>query len=288
MPYLYLIGAVLLYASENILCAFFNRKYDNKKDVGAFCTLLISISSFLAWGVLFLADGASYDWAVLPYALLFSLGFTFATIMLVEALKCGPVVLTSLIMQLSLIGATIWGFFFWGAEFTWLVGLGLALVVVALCLCLYTGQKEEQKFSVKWLVCVLVMFLANACGTIVQRTQQTDFDGKYGNFQMMVATGIMLVVSVIRYLKSDKSDSKAMLRSWYYPISVGVVTAIANLFVMLMATTSLSPSLIYPVLSIGVLMVNSFFSAFVFKEKMQWWQWIGVAVGAAAVAILSI
>jgi drug/metabolite transporter (DMT)-like permease len=35
-------------------------------------------------------------------------------------------------------------------------------------------------------------------------------------------------------------------------------------------------------------MVNSFFSAFVFKEKMRWWQWVGVAVGAAAVAILSI
>ena len=287
MPYLYLIGAVLLYASENILCAFFNRKYDDKKDVGAFCTLLISISSFLSWGVLFLFDG-TWDWAVLPYALLFSLGFTLATVMLVEALKCGPVVLTSLIMQLSLIGATVWGFFSWGDNFTWLVGVGLALVVVALWLCLYTGEKEEQKFSVKWLLCVLLMFLGNACGTIVQKTQQLDFDGKYGNFLMVVATGIMLVVSVIRYLKSDKSDSKVMLRSWYYPVSVGVVTAIANLCVILLATSPLSPSLIYPVLSVGVLMVNSFFSAFVFKEKMRWWQWVGVAVGTAAVAILSI
>ena len=45
---------------------------------------------------------------------------------------------------------------------------------------------------------------------------------------------------------------------------------------------------VYPVLSIGSLMVTTFFSVFIFKEKMRWWQWIGVVVGATAVGLLSI
>lgn len=55
-----------------------------------------------------------------------------------------------------------------------------------------------------------------------------------------------------------------------------------------MALTALSPSLIYPVLGVGGLAVVTIFSLLVFKEKMRWWQWIGVAVGAVAVLLLSI
>lgn len=288
MSYLYLISTVFLQACLSLLCAFYNRRNKDKKDASSFYSFLLLMSVFAAWVVMFLIDG-KFDWSVIPYALLFAIGFILAMVMMVEALKYGPIVLTSLIMQLSLIGATIWGFFFWNDEFTWLVGLGLVLVAFSLWLCLYTGKKETQKISVKWLLCVLLMFVGNACSTIVQKTQQIVFDGKYGNFTMMIATGISALVAFFLYLKSDKKDSRCLLRtSWYYPVAAGVLNALANLFVILMANTSLSPSLIYPVLSIGSLMVTTFFSVFIFKEKMRWWQWIGVVVGATAVGLLSI
>ena len=57
---------------------------------------------------------------------------------------------------------------------------------------------------------------------------------------------------------------------------------------MLMALTDLSPSLIYPVIGVGGLAVVTIVSLFIFREKMRWWQWVGVAVGAVAVALLSI
>ena len=57
---------------------------------------------------------------------------------------------------------------------------------------------------------------------------------------------------------------------------------------MLMAMTDLSPSLIYPVVSVGGLAVVTIFSLFVFKEKMYPKQWFGVAIGAVAVVLLSI
>ncbi len=288
MPYIYLISTVFLQACLSLLCAFYNRRNKDKKDASSFYSFLLLTSVFVAWVVMFLIEG-KFDWSVIPYALLFAIGFIVAMVMMVEALKYGPVVLTSLIMQLSLIGATVWGFFFWGDEFTWLVGVGLVLVAFSLWLCLYTGQKESQKISVKWLLCVLLMFVGNACCTIVQKTQQIAFDGKYGNFTMMIATGISAFVASFLYLKSDKKDSRCLLRtSWYFPVAAGVLNALANLFVILMANTSLSPSLIYPVLSIGSLMVTTFFSVFIFKEKMRWWQWIGVVVGATAVVLLSI
>ena len=36
------------------------------------------------------------------------------------------------------------------------------------------------------------------------------------------------------------------------------------------------------------LSVTTVFSVLIFKEKMKWWRWCGVAVGAVAVVLLSI
>ena len=88
---------------------------------------------------------------------------------------------------------------------------------------------------------------------------------------------------------SDKSQSKIIIKSsWYYPVATGVLNVMLNFCVILLATTTLSPSLIYPVLAIASLALTTVFSAFVFKEKMRPWQWVGVLIGAIAVAILSI
>jgi drug/metabolite transporter (DMT)-like permease len=116
-----------------------------------------------------------------------------------------------------------------------------------------------------------------------------NFDGKYGNFLMVVATGISTLACLVIYLRSDRRDTKVITRScWYFPVLAGILNALLNLFVILMATSDLSPSLIYPVIAVGGLAVTSIFSLVAFKEKLHWWQWVGVAVGAVAVALLSL
>ena len=68
----------------------------------------------------------------------------------------------------------------------------------------------------------------------------------------------------------------------------GVSNLALNVLVMLMALTTLSPSLVYPVIGVGGLAVVTIFSLLVFKEKMRWWQWVGIIIGMIAVLLLSI
>ena len=131
--------------------------------------------------------------------------------------------------------------------------------------------------------------VGNAGCSITQRTQQIHFNGQYGNFLMMLATAISVIICLADYLKSDKIDSvKILKKSWYIPTFAGGFNGILNLCVILLATSTLSVSLIYPVISIGSLMLTTIFSAIVFKEKMFWWQWLGVVIGMIAVGILSV
>lgn len=291
MPYLYLISSVFFMSSSSVFGAFYNRKSAGKKDAPALYSFIYLFTVFLGWAVLF-AITPSFEWKVLPYSLAFGAFYTVCQIGNINALKTGPTVLTSLMLQLSLIAVTAWGFFFWDSEFTWLVGVGLILVALALWLCLYTGKKkvgEDKKISLKWFLLALMALVGNAGCSIVQKTQQMKFDGEHGNMLMLFATGISTAFCLINYLRSDKTDGKAILKaSAPFPIVAGVCNVLLNLFVMLLATSTISPSLIYPVLAVGGLSITSVFSALVFRDKLAWWQWLGIAVGALAVILLSI
>ena len=288
MPIVYLIVSVFMNASYSIFGELFNRRNEGKTDSSAFYTLLLMISVCLSWGILYACD-FTFEPSVLLYSVLFAVCYILTNIGMINALKYGSVTLTTLLISLSLIVTTIWGFIFWDAKLTVPVVVGLIFVVMAIYLCLYTKDKEEKSFSFKWLFFVMLAFFGNAGCTIVQRTQQVKFNGQHGNMLMLFATFFSVLFCLFMYLKSDKKDSKGMLKSsWWAPVCAGVANVVLNILVMLMALTTLSPSLIYPVIGVGGLAVVTVFSLFVFKEKMHWWQWIGIVIGMFAVLLLSI
>ncbi len=288
MPYVYLIVSVFMSAASSIFGQLFNRQNEGKADSGAFYNFFLLVSVCSGWGILYALD-FSFEISVIRYSVLFAISYTVCNIGIIHALKCGPTTLTSLFVGLSLILTTIWGFIFWDAKITMPVIIGLVLVAIAIYLCLYTKKKEEKAVSWKWLLFVLLAFFGNAGCSIIQRTQQMEYGGQHGNMLMLFATFLSAIVCFLIYLKSDKRDTVEILKkSWWVPVGAGACNVILNVFVMLMARATLSPSLVYPVIGVGGLAVVTVFSLFVFREKMYWWQWLGVGIGVVAIGLLSV
>ena len=290
MPYLYLVSAVVLMSMLNIFGAGFNRKQVGKENVLPFYNFLLCGAGCVTWGVIYLFD-FSFDPSVLVYSLIFGVCYAGIAITSIKALAEGPTLLTTLLQQLSLIWVTVWGFAFWG---TWdakrapLVLTGLALVVVSLILSLYSGEKSGKKITLKWLAYASVMFVVTASSSIVQKAQQIAFDGEHGAMLMFFGVMIAAVICFVNFLLCEKPNIRADFKgAWHYPLGAGISSALGNLFVVLMAT-KLSSNLVYPTLAVGCLALTSLGAVVLFKEKLAWWQWIGVAVGAVAVALLSI
>lgn len=288
--YLYLASAVAGVTSSNVLCGFYSRRTANKKDASALFSFVELCAIFLFWLIMFIIDG-SFHAPVLIYSLAFALFFTMGKVGHIFAVRSGSVVITSLIIQSSLILVSVWGMLFWNADFTLRVGIGLVLVAVSLFLCIYKGKEvdgEKKKVSLRWIIFCLIAFVGNAGCTITQKTQQLDFNGKYGNMLMTFATAISVLVTLFIYLKSDRRDSKVILKSnFYFPVLSGASNVVLNLFVMLLAVSALSPTLIYPTIAVGGLILTALISLVVFKEKLRVSQWIGVIIGIIATAILS-
>lgn len=291
MPYVYLVSSIFLMSVLSLLGTGFNKKNIGKENITHLYNFLLCAFACITWGAIY-----AFDFSFEPKALLYSLGFgvCYAIVMLslIKALAEGPTSLTALVQQLSLIGATIWGFVFWN---TWdikkapLVITGLVLVVISLILCLRSAKKAKEKITLKWLMYALILFIANAGCSIFQKSEQIAFDGKHGSMFMFFSVLLATVVCAVIFFVSKKPNVKEIVKgSWYFPCGAGVSSALGNMFVVLLATTTLSPNLIYPSIAVGGLAITSSVSVILFKEKLAWWQWLGIAIGAIAVALLSI
>ena len=293
MGYLYLVLAVLTISTSSIFGTFYNRKNEGKRSPTELYLLLQSASVFLFWALLYLID-FSFDVKVLPYAILFAIGFTVCNVGIIRALLTGPTSLTTLFVALSLIITTIYGFFAWHNLFTLLVAIGLVLVVISIFLCLFTGQKEEKKISFRWIIFVLMACFGNACCSIVQtelvKSVPENECIRYGKMLMAFATFLVLISCLVLYLLSNKKDTKVIARrSWHFPVLAGSCNVVLNFCIMMLTGNSLLPeSLIFPVVGVGELVIVMLFSIFAFRERLKWWQWVGIGVGAVATVLLSI
>lgn len=288
MDYLLLSCSVFCVSSASIFANIYNRKTAEKNAIPLY-NLLYAIATLVGWGVLFLT-GVSFDVRVLPYSIIFALGYSVTTITMVMALKCGPMSITALISQLSILFVTVWGFIFWKQKVTSLVLAGICLVIVSLVLVLLKGKKEGgSKISLRWIILCLLMFAGNACCAIAQKQQQLDFDGKHGNMLMFFAMIMILAVVAVRYFICTKKEVVPLVKTpFYLPIGAGLFNVIHNLVLIILATSKISTSIVYSVLAVGGIMVTSLASILLFKEKLRWWQWIGIIVGAVAIVLISI
>ena len=287
MDYLYLSLATVFFAVSSISGSYYNKCTEKWKNVSVLYIISNLFTVLIFWGISYAID-FSFDVRVLPYSVLLGAFFSTAVAGQLYALKHGPVSLTAFLMQLSLIGTTIWGFFFWDTAFTLFIAVGLALIVISLFLCLYTKEKQTA-VSWKWIVFTAMAFFGNAGGTITQKTQQLSFVGQHKTMLMFFAMLFAFFVCLILFMRTDKKDfSAALKKAWCFPVVTGVTNGFLNLFVMLLAVSTLSPSVVYPVIAVGGLLITTLYSFFVFKEKLKWWQWLGVLIGTVAVGILSV
>ena len=287
MYYLYLLGCIICIASSSIFSALFNRKNifrGNTSNIYAFVNV---VAVQLGWIILYILDW-SFDSGVLLYALAFGACYTAANIGIINAIRYGSISLSSLFQQLSLVAVAVWGFFFWDTKFGIITAIGLILVIVSLCLCLLNGGGNSG-FSFKWIIYVALSFFGNAGCSIITKTQQMKYNGQYGAQFMAFASLFSLVICLSMFLRTNTHNFfEVMKYSWYLPVIAGVLNVLLNLFIMRLAVSPLSPALIYPAISVGGILVVSLTSALAFKEKMSRRQWIGVGVGAVAVALLSL
>jgi len=280
--YLLLLCMPLLNCVQSISQKQYNLKHESPNVI-----LFSAITSLIALCFFVLTSGfdLNFDVRLIPYSLAFAVAYSAAWVGTVLAVRYGLMAISSLIVSFSLIFPTGYGILM-GEPVTAKTIVGFALLVVAMVL-VNLKFNQKGKFSVKWLICVLVAFFGNGtCSVSQSMHKQVLGDGFKHEFMIiaLAAAVVLLMGYALLTSKNFKADFKAALP---YSAANGVSNALINLLVLTLIG-NIPNTILYPTNS-ALNMVFTFALAFiVYKERFSLPQYVGYGLGVVSIVLLNI
>lgn len=291
--YLYLFLGMLGMGGLSVFAAFYSRKNAQRPNVSRLYTLMVVIAAFLGWCVLYAVD-FSFEPRVLIYSAFYGVGYATAMLGVVGALGAGSVALTAFVKQFSFVFVSIWGYFAFPEErFTWQAGVGISVIVLSMCLCLLSGKKGGERpgatVNLKWFLYALMILGGNALCSLLQKYEQRAYPGEHKSMMMFFGVGFAVLVALLFSLGEDKTNWRAAVKSsFHFPLFAGGCSAVLNLSILLLATsTVIGNGLVFSGLAVGGLVVTMLCDVLVFGERLSPRQWVGMALGTGALVFLN-
>ncbi len=266
------------------------KAYNEKSPGGTFTFTSMSILFALVVFVISSKGNLHFTAEILPYCFGFALSYSLACIGSFLAIKNGPLAITSLIIQYSLVIPTFYGLLFLpdeSASVTLIIGL--ALLFVSLLLVNMEGtKKEEKKMTLKWGVCALLAFLGNGICSAVQKAQQITFNGQYKSELMIIALAISVLGIGAAALVTERKRIITNIKTashWY--IICGIANGLVNLWVLTLSNR-MPASVMFPIISAGGIITTAIIALFFYKEKLSKQQTIGFLLGTVSIVFLNL
>lgn len=280
---LLLSSAVAVIALQAVIKKYYN---GITSDRGAFTFNAVFAVAACAFFVVLSGFDLEFKAELIPYSLLFSVGYGGAIIGAFLAIKYGSLSLSSLVLSYSLLVPTAYGLVFLDERLS--VFLVIGLILLSISLFLINSKKGDGKITFVWVIWAAASFVCNGACATVQLVQQKSFDGAYKNEFMIIALVIVAIALFIISAFMEKGDIKFTLKKgWWLMVICGVANGAANLFIM-MLNVRMKASIMYPVVSAGGIILTWVVSRFLYREKLTAKQNMALILGSIAVVFMNI
>lgn len=278
---LFLIVASL--SLDGVLNKVYNK---NTKNKGAFIFCAMSTAAGCLYFLLSSGGNLSFEVSMLPYVYIFAFSYAATVISSYMAILTGPLSLSSLATSYSLIIPTLFGLFYYNEKSSifFLVGI----LFMAASIFLINWAKDERKITAKWTVYAFCAFLFNGICSTTQTMQQRAFGGLYKNEFMIISLAIAVAAILCAALKTEKENfAECVKKGALLAITKGISNGFMNFLVMVLALR-MAASLMFPLVSVGSVLLSTAIAAFFYKERLSLMQSIGLVLGLFAIVFLNI
>lgn len=283
----YLLLAVTLFCNsiQSIITKQYSVKVEKQNPyVYSVIVTVISLMFFL------IASGGHlrFNAVALGYSATFGISYALAIIGNVCAVSCGPLSITAMIMQLSLVLPTLYGIVFLRERISVMGYIGIALVFICIFLINPKGKKStENKIQMKWYLWVGLGFIGNGMCSVIQKMQQLRFSGEYKTeFMIFALTEAALLISAFALMKRTGEKGYILSAIRYAPFQ-GLANGGTNMLVMIL-TAMLPAAVLFPVVLAGGIVVSFFASLIFFKEKFTARSLFGYALGMISIILINL
>lgn len=284
---LYLVLAILFSSGVFVTMRFFKRFGLDNHQALMWNYVFATVTGFLICGKVDTPSQLVQEpWFGL--SLLTGFWFIFTYLLMTASTQTSGVTVTSLSSKLSVVLPTLAGVIIFHEQLNLHVSIGILLALVALVLVLGENRKPSGNAHKTKLLLPILIFFGTGIGDILMKLNEQQ--NTAGNMGFMIAFiyliamlfGIVLVVSDLIRGKS-RWQSKNILGG----VALGVINFFST-YCVFHAMRYLDNIVLFPIYNIGVVSLTALFGWLLFKEKLTWKNYLGLAVAIIAVVLISV
>ena len=252
------------------------------------------ICSFTWCVILFVTNGCKLSITTdsLLFGFIYGISQTLFILSKTAAMNNGPVSVTTLIGNSSLVISILVCLFLWNEPVLVTDIIGLVLLTTGIVLCTY--KKSEQKYSKLWKVNVIffLIFSASVGITFKAFSKYGDYDNA-GDMLLIAAIVMTLLYSLICCFISNYkcknvfTDRKELFMFIRYALLSGILSCFYNRLNIYLSGV-LDGVVFFPVFNGGVILLSTVLAILLLKEKPLTKQLIGILIGISGICVIGI
>ena len=286
---LFILAGLTVHQFEAMLV----KRYGKKHGAGGmFFNAIICLFAMIYF---FITDkgGLQFSTGVIIYGLINRLMYAIGFYAAYLAYRCGSFGLTRLLTSFASIIPIFFGILVLKEPTTLLTYISLILIFLSLFLMNYQGKTQEgsqdqQKFSFKWIIFVILIILSNALISIISKLKVDNLGTELNNEYLIICyAGASLGLFILGFIFERDNFKSTIKYGFTYGAAAGIFNGINNLLILI-TYEYLPISFISPVRT-GLGMVIAFLlSIFLYKEKFTLRQLVSAGIGIVAVILMNL
>ncbi len=267
-----------------IQSAFAKKNVRNITD-GIFFNGLVFIFSAL----LFIKDAVGSHIAVILFGAVFGLGSFLYQLFYINAMACGNVSLTILMVNLSMIMPTAFSVVVYGEKLTLLRLIGIILCIIALVL--GVDYKEKAKEYKKWFIFAVSTMVVNGAIAVWHKIfGKTEYVGDSSGFvawAYLAAAVFSVIIYFILKVKQNTLTYKISHITVLFALGTGLTLSVFQ-YLNTKAISAIDGTLLFPAFYGGTLITSTLSGVLIFKDKLKINQLISIITGIVSIGLMSI
>ena len=284
MLYFLLFLSVFLETAKTVIANLFS-KQELKRDRDIFqFNWIFYIGSF---AILLCFPGMLPSTYTVLMAVIFAVVTTACQYFCLQAMRCGPMALTTFIQGSSLLLPTFYGFAFMGEQASPLFWISLALLLVAMALVLVT---RCESVNLRWMLLAFASFVFMGGIGIMQSIHQASaYRGELIPF-LQISFALCAVFNVVGGLLVRRQGAVSFSfrsRTTVMAVGSGAAMGAVNL-INLYLSGVMDKHIFFPIVNGGLIFFTAAAAVIFFRERLTRLQWIGLALGIVQLALIAL
>ncbi len=296
-----LSAAVLACGAYSLALKPANTRFSAKPDPLIFNACITLVAAVCAFSAFALEGGMHIPARDMIWAVLFGISFSTTVYTNLLALNYGPLSLTTLIVNFSLVLPIMYSSIFLDEKLKAVRIIGILIIIG--CMFLYANPKvsgadksKDGRSTFKWIVLCMVSFFFNGLISIISKHYASisgnAYSASYLAYCYLFATITSLMLFVFVNVRGKKEERTRPAAFFSFAMTACILLAgfanfILNFIVVLLATR-MDAAIVYPVIQGGGPIVVTLGSRLFFKEKITYVKVVAILLGCVAIVLLNL